>query len=50
MKVCARCNPISELLTDENGELYCRFHGKDYVMEERTDPQPQPEAPQEPQQ
>lgn len=38
MKVCARCNPISELLTDESGELYCRFHGKDYVLEERADP------------
>jgi len=38
MKVCANCNPISELLTDEKGELYCRFHGKDYKLEEIPDP------------
>jgi hypothetical protein len=38
MKVCANCNPISELLTDESGELYCRFHGQNYRLEEREDP------------
>lgn len=38
MKVCANCNPISELLTDENGELYCRFHDKNFRLEEIPDP------------
>jgi hypothetical protein len=38
MKVCANCNPISELLTDADGKLYCRFHGYDYKLEEVPDP------------
>ena len=38
MKVCANCNPISELLTDEQGNLYCRFHDQSYRLEEVTDP------------
>lgn len=37
MKLCIRCNPVSELLTDENGELYCRWHGKNFLLEERED-------------
>lgn len=38
MKVCSFCNPISELLTDTDGKLFCRFHGENYRLEELSDP------------
>jgi hypothetical protein len=47
MKYCIRCNPRSELVTDENGELVCRFHGEHYILEEAPDEQPEPEEPQQ---
>ena len=46
MRVCIRCNPVSQLLTDENGEEYCAVHGKDFWLEVQPDPV-EVEEPQE---
>jgi len=43
MKFCIRCNPVSQLQVDENGEDFCLFHGKDYWLEVRPDPGPEDE-------
>jgi hypothetical protein len=37
MKVCIRCNPVSELQETDEG-LRCRVHGDQYVIEEQPDP------------
>jgi len=47
MQVCIRCNPISELLVDDEGKLYCRYHGAQYILEERPDPEPEVEPVEE---
>lgn len=38
MRVCIRCNPVSILLKDENGEEYCYLHGKEFIAEDQPDP------------
>jgi hypothetical protein len=40
MDMCIRCNPISELIdSGEHGKV-CRFHGTNYILEVRPDPEP----------
>lgn len=48
MKVCIRCNPVSELQETDEG-LRCRVHGDQYVIEEQPDPAPETPA-EEPEQ
>lgn len=35
MKVCIRCNPVSELLTDPEGNEYCHIHGLEFLAEDQ---------------
>jgi Rieske Fe-S protein len=38
MDYCIRCNPVSELQKDADGELFCQFHGSQFILETRSDP------------
>lgn len=37
MEFCIRCNPVSMLVKDENGDLICRYHEKNYLLEHHDD-------------
>lgn len=45
MDYCIRCNPVSLLVKDEHGELACRFHDKNYLLEHRDEPEAVAEFP-----